>query len=166
MKDNFTKSLEHVLVHEGGYVDHPSDPGGPTNKGITLRVFQRTYGKDKTKEDLKVITDDHVSHIYYTVYWQACRFDDLPEGIDYVVFDQAVNSGPGRSARWLQATADVTVDGRIGPQSVAATKSEEADRLIDGMCDGRLDFMKGISTWEDFGRVWQAQVDGVRGYGH
>ena len=88
MKDNFTKSLEHVLVHEGGYVDHPSDPGGPTNKGITLRVFQRTYGKDKTKEDLKVITDDHVSHIYYTVYWQACRFDDLPEGIDYVVFDQ------------------------------------------------------------------------------
>ena len=165
MKSNFPKSLEHVLIHEGGYVDHPSDPGGPTNKGITLRVFQRTYGKDYTREDLKAITDEQVSHIYFTEYWRACRCDDLPDGIDYVVFDQAVNSGPGRSARWLQATADVTVDGRIGPQSVAATKSEEADRLIDGMCDCRLDFMKGLSTWADFGRGWQARVDGVRDFG-
>ena len=77
MKQNFPKSLEHVLVHEGGYVDHPNAPGGPTSKGITLRVFQRIYGEDKTREDLKAITDEQVNHIYYIEYWQACRCDDL-----------------------------------------------------------------------------------------
>ena len=165
MKTNFTKSLEHVLIHEGGYVEHLNDPGGPTNKGITLRTFRRVYGNDKSIEKLKTISDEQVSHIYYSEYWQACRCDDLPDGIDYVVFDHAVNSGPGRSARWLQAAADVTVDGSIGPISVAATTTVEADRLIYKMCNWRLDFMRNLPTLEDFGRGWQARVDGVRDFG-
>ena len=168
MQANFRKSLKHVLIHEGGYVDHPKDPGGATNKGVTLAVFQRVYGESMGKADLKAITDKQVKHIYKTGYWDKCRCDDLPAGVDYVVFDQAVNSGPGRSARWLQEVVGVPVDGGIGPQTLAATEACDGAEVVNGMCDERLAFMKRIKNgelWATFGRGWQARVDGVREYG-
>ena len=168
MQKNFVSSLKHVLVHEGGYVDHPKDPGGATNKGVTLAVFQRFYGASMGKDDLRAITDEQLEHIYKTGYWDKCRCDDLPNGIDYVVFDQAVNSGPGRSAKWLQAVVDVTVDGGIGTQTIDATRQQDAAQVIDAMCDERLAFMKRIRNgelWETFGRGWQARVDDVRANG-
>ena len=165
MQRNFVNALKHVLVHEGGYVDHPRDPGGATNKGVTLAVFQRFYGQDKTKDDLKGITDAQLEEIYKAGYWDKCRCDDLPNGVDYVVFDQAVNSGPGRSAKWLQRAVGATADGGIGAQTLAATQSVAAEQAINRMCDARLAFLKNLSIWDTFGRGWQRRVDGVRAYG-
>ena len=168
MKINFESSLSHVLVHEGGYVDHPSDPGGATNKGVTLAVFQRFFGTGKTKEDLKAITDEQLGEVYETGYWNKCRCNDLPDGVDYVVFDQAVNSGPGRSARWLQNAVGATVDGGVGPLTIATTVAHAPAVAINAMCDARLTFLKSIRNgelWEVFGRGWQRRVDGVRQHG-
>jgi len=165
---NFESSLEHTLVHEGGFSDHPKDPGGATNKGVTLAVFRRFFGADMTTEDLKAITDDQLQDVYKSGYWDKCRCDDLPDGVDYVVFDQAVNSGPGQSAKWLQGVVGVTVDGGIGPQTIAATARHDAAQAINGMCDERLSFMKRIrdgELWAAFGRGWQRRVDGVRRQG-
>jgi lysozyme family protein len=168
MQKNFKNSLKHVLVHEGGYVDHPQDPGGATNKGVTLAVFQRFYGTSKGKDDLQAITDEQLEHIYKTGYWNKCRCDDLPNGVDYVVFDQAVNTGPGRSAKWLQAVVGATVDGVIGPLTIATTWRHVPTQVINAMCDERLAFKKRIMNgdlWKTFGRGWQARVDGVREHG-
>ena len=144
MQKNFANALKHVLVHEGGYVDHPKDPGGATNKGVTLAVFQRFYGASKSKNDLRAITNEQLEHIYKTGYWDKCRCDDLPAGVDYVVFDQAVNSGPGRAAKWLQAVVGVPVDGGIGPQTIAATLQQDAAQVINAMCDERLAFLQRL----------------------
>ena len=168
MKKNFASSLQHVLVHEGGYVDHPKDPGGATNKGVTPAVFQRFYGASMGKDALRAITDAQLEHIYTTDYWDKCRCDDLPDGVDYVVFDQAVNSGSGQSAKSLQAAVGVSVDGGIGPQTIAATLQCSPAQIINEMCDARLAFLQRIQhgeLWETFGRGWQARVDGVRAHG-
>lgn len=165
MKNNFKTSLKHVLVHEGGYVDHPRDPGGATNKGVTLATFRRFYGNSMTKADLKAITDEQLEKIYRTGYWDKCRCDDLPNGVDYVVFDQAVNSGPGRSAKWLQAAVGERVDGSIGDRTVEAALGQDADDTVNAMCDNRLAFLKSLSHWSSFGRGWSRRVAGVRAYG-
>jgi len=168
MKENFENALGHVLVHEGGYVDHPKDPGGATNRGVTLETFRRFYGENMGKEDLKAITDEQLQHIYKTGYWDKCHCDDLPNGMDYVVFDQAVNSGPGRSAKWLQGAIGVPVDGGIGPQTLAAVNGCSPNRAVEDMCHERLGFMKRIKNgelWAVFGKGWQKRVDGVRAHG-
>jgi lysozyme family protein len=120
------------------------------------------------KDDLRAITDAKLEYIYKTGYWDKCRCDDLPDGVDYVVFDQAVNSGPGRSAKWLQAVIGAAVDGEIGPLTIAATRTHAPTQVINVMCDERLAFLQRIRNgdlWKTFGRGWQARVDGVREHG-
>ena len=158
MRDNFESALEHVLVHEGGYVDHPDDPGGATNKGVTLAVFRRYYGAERSKDDLRNISEEQVRHIYKSGYWDRCRCDELPDGVDYVVFDQAVNSGPGRSVRWLQEAVGSAVDGAIGPQTVSSAVAADAADTVNAMCDTRLDFLRTLSHWPTFGRGWSSRV--------
>lgn len=80
MKGNFKDALRHVLVHEGGYVGHPRDPGGATMKGITLATYRRHFGKDKTKDDLRRIPNKELERIYRSGYWDKCHCDDLPGG--------------------------------------------------------------------------------------
>lgn len=162
MKTNFKDSLKHVLVHEGGWADHPRDPGGATMKGVTLLTYQRHFGKDKTKEALKNISDEELEQIYYSGYWSKCRCDDLPAGLDYSVFDAAVNSGPGRGAKWLQASVGAVQDGGIGPVTLSFVKEKDPVQVIDLMCDSRLTFLQGLSTWADFGKGWRRRVEGVR----
>jgi lysozyme family protein len=165
MKNTFETSLAHVLVHEGGFSNHPADPGGATNRGVTLAVFRRHYGASMGVDDLRAITDEQLDHIYKTGYWNACRCDELPAGIDYVVFDQAVNSGPGRAARWLQSSLGVGVDGRIGTKTIDAAVAADAAKVINDMCDRRLAFLEGLKTWPVFGKGWSRRVKGVRGFG-
>lgn len=162
MKTNFKDSLKHVLVHEGGWADHPKDPGGATMKGVTLAVFRRHYGEDKTKDDLRNISDADLENIYRSGYWDKCSCDDLPTGIDYVVFDAAVNSGPGRGAKWLQGAIGANQDGGIGPNTLAKVKDFESIEVINNMCDRRLSFLKSLENWKTFGRGWGKRVDGVR----
>ena len=108
MKANFDKSLALVLVHEGGYVNHPKDPGGATNRGVTQAVYD-AYRKTRGKagQSVKFITDEEVNAIYKFQYWDRVQGDLLPAGLDYAVFDFAVNSGVGRASKYLQAVPDI-----------------------------------------------------------
>ncbi len=162
MKRNFKRSLEHVLVHEGGFANHPSDPGGATMKGVTLRTFQRFFGADKTVNDLRNITDAQLGRIYRTGYWNVCHCNELPAGVDYAVFDGAVNSGPGASARWLQAAVGAAQDGAIGPDTLSKVAEHGPIEIVNDMCDLRLGFLRGLSTFPIFGLGWERRVAGVR----
>ena len=99
---NFERALPLVLKHEGGYVDHPNDPGGATNLGVTIGTLSSWLGRPATKAEVKALTRATVAPIYRKNYWAAIRGDELPAGLDYAVFDFAVNSGPKRAAMALQ----------------------------------------------------------------
>jgi lysozyme family protein len=162
MKKNFKDSLKHVLAHEGGWADHPRDPGGATMKGVTLTTFRRHFGATKSKTALRNISDDELGQIYRSGYWDKCRCDQLPSGVDYAVFDAAVNSGPGRSAKWLQAAIGAKQDGGIGPKTLAMVKNHDAVSITEMICDRRLAFLQRLDTWETFGKGWGRRVEGVR----
>lgn len=162
--DEFARSLPKVLVHEGGWSNHPDDPGGATMKGVTQAVYDEWRVKNKKpKQSVKFISTPELNAIYRQNYWDKVKGDDLPPGISYVVFDGAVNSGPSRSVKWLQKALGVNDDGIIGPKTIAAAKDyPNKDMLVDRICDRRLSFLQGLSTWPTFGKGWSSRVAGVR----
>jgi len=162
MRVNFKSSLTEVLKSEGGYSDHPKDPGGATNKGITLRTYNYFTHKDKTKADLRNITDYEVQNIYLTGYWVKCHCDFLPSGVDYCLFDAAVNSGPTRATRWLQQAVDVKIDGIFGSKTMRSINGYTPGEIIEVFCDIRLRFLRGLKTWDDFGNGWGKRVERVK----
>lgn len=162
MNRNFDRSLSLVLKHEGGYVDHPRDPGGATNKGITIATFRRYVNSKGTTDDLKRLTTAQAGIVYRKQYWNAIKGDDLPDGVDYAVFDFAVNSGPSRAAKYLQAVLGVAQDGRIGPATIASAKAKSAAAIINALCDARMAFLNRLPTWGTFGKGWTRRVKGVR----
>lgn len=161
MDRNFERSLALVLKHEGGFVNHPADPGGATNKGITIATFRRYVKKNGTVADLKAITDAQVAFTYRKQYWDAVRGGDLPSGVDYAVFDFGVNSGPSRAIKFLQRVVGVEQDGMIGPATLRAVNAKNAADVIEGLCDARMKFLRGLGTWGTFGRGWTRRVVGV-----
>ena len=162
MRKNFKSSLAKVLKSEGGFSDHPKDPGGATNKGITLRTYNYFTSGDKSKADLRNITDQEIQNIYLTGYWTKVHCDFLPSGVDYALFDAAVNSGPIRAARWLQIAVDTKVDGIIGLKTLSCVNDYTPGEIIDCMSDIRLRFLRGLRTWETFGNGWGKRVEKVR----
>jgi lysozyme family protein len=162
MDRNFARALSLVLKSEGGWSDNPADPGGATMKGVALANFRRYVKADATKADLRAISDAQLAAVYRRFYWDAVAGAELPDGVDYAVFDFAVNSGPGRAAKYLQAVLGVVQDGRIGPATLAAAKAKPAGVVIDALCDARLAFLEKLSTWPSFGRGWSARVASVR----
>jgi lysozyme family protein len=159
----FDQALSLVLVHEGGYSNHPSDPGGATMKGVTQAVYDDWRVRQGLgKRSVRDIENGELSAIYRRDYWDRIKGDDLPAGVDYAVFDFAVNSGVNRASRFLQAVAGVTQDGVIGPASIAAVKAKPTQAVIQALCDKRLTFLKGLQTWGTFGKGWGARVAGVR----
>ncbi|MFC3706035.1 glycoside hydrolase family 108 protein [Devosia honganensis] len=161
-KNNFTHALGEVLKHEGGYVDHPSDPGGATNLGITIGTLSGWLGRKATKAEVKALTVAGVTPIYRKNYWDVVRGDDLPAGLDLALFDFAVNSGPGRAAMTLQTILGVAADGKIGPITLAAIAKHSASLLINELCSHRLAFLERLSTWPTFGKGWSHRVASVR----
>ncbi len=162
MIDNWKDSLTRVLHHEGGFVNHPSDPGGATNHGCTQKVWEEFCGHPVSVDDMKSLTHDDVAPLYKTKYWDRVKGDQLPAGVDYAVFDAAINSGAGRAARWLQECVGTQPDGAIGPLSLQAANAMVAADLINIYCDKRLSFLKGLNTWNVFGRGWERRVEEVR----
>lgn len=162
MKDNFAPSLANVLKSEGGYVNNPLDPGGATNKGITQAVYS-DWREDQGMPERAVIliADDEVADIYRTNYWDACKCDELPAGVDYAVFDFAVNSGVNRASRYLQRVAHVAEDGVIGPNTLQAVSGLYPVALIDELCDLRLEYLQQLRTFSTFGNGWTSRVADV-----
>jgi lysozyme family protein len=161
MKENFGSALAHVLKHEGGYVNHPADPGGMTNLGVTKRVWEEWVGHNVDEKTMRGLTPEMVGPLYKKKYWDKVKGDDLPSGVDYVVFDAAVNSGPGRAAKWLQACIGVEQDGGIGPKTLAAVKAFKGD-LIGDYNKRRLSFLTDLPHWGTFGKGWSRRVASVQ----
>lgn len=162
MQKNFDASLKHVLVHEGGYVNHPKDPGGATNKGVTQAVYDAYRAKKGlVRQSVRVISDFEVSEIYRKEYWDRVKGDSLPAGVDYCVFDFAVNSGVSRAVKYLQRSVGVADDGKIGPATLAAVKTHDPAKLINEICTRRQEFLEGLNTFSTFGKGWTRRVAGV-----
>lgn len=164
-KHNFAGALSAVLVHEGGWADHPKDPGGATMKGVTLATY-RQYRPGATKQQLRNISDAELERIYRDGYWNKVRGDDLPAGVDLAVFDFAVNSGPARAAIYLQNIVGAAPDGKIGPLTITAVNAYCAKfgtaQLVNELCSQRLAFLERLSTWPTFGKGWSRRVADVR----
>lgn len=162
MKESFSLALTEVLKHEGGYVNHPQDPGGATNKGVTQGTYN-DYRRSKglPNRTVKQITWDELKDIYYSRYWLKVQGDALPVGVDLAVFDFAVNSGPTRAAKFLQSLVGVPADGIIGPRTIDATKKKQFG-LVDRLCDERLRFLQSLRHWSTFGKGWKRRVEEVR----
>ncbi|TCK31310.1 lysozyme family protein [Ancylobacter aquaticus] len=160
---SFDEALKRVLVHEGGYADHPADPGGATMKGITQRVYdgwRRRHGVPA--RGVRLIEPGEVAAIYRRQYWDAVRADELPAGLDFALFDAAVNSGPAQAAKWLQRTLGVVADGQVGEATLAALAGQEPAALVDGLCDRRLAMLRTLRTFPTFGAGWTRRVAEVR----
>ena len=165
MKDNFPKALAAVLVHEGGYVNNPADPGGMTNLGCTKAVWEEHCGHTVDEKAMRALTPNDVGPLYKRKYWDKVCGDDLPAGVDYVVFDAAINSGAGRAAKWLQSCVGVEPDGGIGPKTLAAVKAFDAQQLVKDYAKRRLSFMMDLPTWGTFGNGWTRRVNEVEAVG-
>jgi len=165
VKHNFAECLGITLRHEGGFVSHPKDPGGSTNKGVTLATFSLYLGRKASVDELKMISDTQLCEIYRKQYWDKVRGDDLPGGLDFCVFDFAVNSGPGRAAKMLQALVGAEADGSIGHKTVAAVldyvSRETLPKVIEQYQAKRLHYLQALPHWETFGRGWGRRVNEV-----
>lgn len=131
-------------------------------KGVTLQTFRRFFGSDKTVNDLRNITQEQLARVYRTGYWDKCRCDQLPAGVDYAVFDVAVNSGPGCAAKFLQSAVGVAQGGAIGPSTLGKVGTQEPPSIINSICDQCLAFLQGLKTFSTFGSGWTKRVAGVR----
>lgn len=112
--------IEMILAHEGGvYTNHPADKGGPTKWGITQKVLSQWLGRPASIDDVKSLTREIAGMIYLDRYIRP--FDLLVGPLRPNVIDMGVNAGVGRASRLLQQCVGVAVDGKVGPQTVAAT---------------------------------------------
>ena len=161
MSNKFSEAVEVILHHEGGYVNHPKDPGGETNLGVTKRVYE-DFGGEKEMKDL---TKEDVEPIYKKNYWDRVKGDDLPEGLDLCIFDFAVNAGPGRAAKFIQRLVNTTVDGGIGPNTLKCindyVKENTIEETIEKYQTMRQEYYESLSTFKTFGRGWTRRVDEV-----
>lgn len=157
-RENFAACMAEIFAHEGGYVDHPRDPGGATNMGITIGTLRDWRGAPVTKEDVRSLTKSEAKRIYRDRYWNDVRGDDLPAGVDLVTFDPAVNSGVKRGVRWLQRAVGIKADGKAGPKTVKAANAAEPVDAIKRACELRMGFLRGLRTWDTFGRGWSRRV--------
>jgi lysozyme family protein len=159
LKENFETALRHILEFEGGYVDHPNDPGGATNLGITRETLARYRGRPVSKAEVRGLDIDTAREIYRRFYWDALRCDEMPAGIDLALFDGGVNQGPGRAARLLQAALKVGVDGIIGPVTLGAARSAEPSELLDEFMARRMRaYGRLTSLFRTFGLGWSRRL--------
>ena len=164
MNQNFDKCMSMLLVHEGGFVDGNKigDPGGLTNMGITKRTYDEFHGTDIDEEGMRNLTKADVIPIYRRNYWERCRCQDLPTGVDWATFDASVNHGTGRGAKLLQRAVETTEDGSIGPLTLMKVKQHEVTNIINRMAIYREEFYRSLSTFDKFGRGWLRRNDETR----
>ncbi|KAA5802336.1 hypothetical protein F1654_10950 [Alkalicaulis satelles] len=159
--DRFEQALAHVFQVEGGFSDHPSDPGGATNFGITQAVLAAWRGTPVTRDDVRTMTRQEAGEIYKARYWDACRCDELPAGVDAMVFDAAVNHGPRQAALFLQRAVNVTDDGVIGPQTLAAAARLKPADTVCEIAARRMVFYARLNTFPTFGLGWARRLMSV-----
>ena len=161
--NKFAPSLAATLRHEGGFSNHPKDPGGATMRGVTQAVYSAyRKRKDLPPMPVKQISDNELLDIYRTQYWRPVRGDDLPRGVDLAVFDFAVNSGPDRAIKHLQRALGLREDGTVGNATLGKLMTADPDRIVAAISASRLEFMRKLATWGTFGNGWKPRVDDIR----
>lgn len=161
MLSNFKKSFEMMLGSEGGFVNNPADPGGMTNLGVTKATWENFIGRVSDEKEMRGLTPYKVEPLYRNKYWNAVRADELPSGIDYLVFDFAVNAGVGRSIKTLQSAVGTQPDGDFGTLTMAAVQLVSPQELIDKFSQTKEDFYRSLNTFDTFGRGWLSRISTV-----
>lgn len=160
-QESFDRALALVLDLEGGFVDHPRDPGGATNLGITRATLARWRRRPVSTAEVEALGRTEAAAIYRRYFWNQVSADRLPAGLDVAVFDHAVNSGPVLAARGLQTALGIPVDGRIGPRTLAAAQACPVEETVRALTRERLRTLRGLSTWPVFGRGWTSRTTRV-----
>jgi lysozyme family protein len=158
MKENFNEALKAILKHEGGFVNHPKDPGGMTNLGVTKKVWEEWVGHPVDEKAMRALTPELVGPMYKKKYWDAVKADDLPDGLDYLMFDFAVNAGPGRAIKIMQKAIGTTPDGAIGPKTMQALKDANQSELVAKFSAEKEAFYRSLPTFATFGKGWLRRV--------
>lgn len=161
MKENFDLSFRSVLKHEGGFVNHSADPGGMTNLGVTKRAWEEYVGHEVDEKAMRALTPDAVAPFYRARYWDRIRGDHLPAGIDYAVFDCAVNSGPSRAIKLVQRACSINDDGVLGPVTLASVNNLDPGILLTRLMTYRLEFLQRLPHFATFGKGWVRRVQEV-----
>ena len=162
MLSNFPASLALILKSEGGFVNHPRDPGGMTNLGVTRNVWRDWVKREVDEAEMRSLTPELVTPLYKARYWDACHCSDLVRGVDYAVFDSAVNMGPGRAAKLLQTALGVTADGVIGRATIAAAAAADPAELLEAFSLGKEKFYQSLATFATFGKGWLNRIAHVQ----
>jgi lysozyme family protein len=162
MKQNFDKAFTAMLANEGGFVNLLSDPGGMTNLGVTKQTWELYVGHPVDEKTMRGLAPEIVKPLYKQKYWDKVFGDDLPSGVDYVVFDAAVNSGPARAVKWLQACVGVEVDGSIDPKTLNAVRAFNSKQLLEDYIKRRLSYLIDLPGWVTFGRGWTHRIEQVK----
>lgn len=172
MTENFEDALHHLLKSEGGFTNDRRDPGnslpdgraGCTMLGVTQATWESYVGKRVTQEKMQQLTPEDVAPIYRKKYWDVVRGDELPSGLDYLMFDFAVNAGPGRAIKVMQSALGVTVDGVIGRITMKAIQDADPVRLIEIFSDAKEEYYRSLKTFETFGKGWTNRIADVKKY--
>ena len=158
----FSRCVEMIFRHEGGYADHPDDPGGATNMGITHKTLSGWRGVPVTREDVRNLTREEAGEIYRANYWNALSCDALSPGVDLIVFDFGVNAGVSRAAKLLQKIVHVEQDGQVGPITVGASKSIDPEHIITAFSEGRMEHYRSLKHWNTFKNGWTRRTNETR----
>ena len=170
MQSNWKQAFEQMLASEGGFTDDERDPGnklpdgrkGSTMLGVTQFNWEQHIGHQVTHEQMKKLTPADVEPLYKKKYWDAVRADELPSGIDYLVFDMGVNAGPGRSIKLLQSAVGVPADGGLGPITMKAVLAADPVELINRFSAEKEAFYLSLNTFETYGKCWLNRISAVK----
>lgn len=150
----FDEAFQRLLGHEGGFVDHPADPGGATNWGITQRVA-REHGYTGDMREFPVVEAKRIAR---RAYWDAVSADAMPPALRFDLFDAAYNSGPAQAVKWMQRALSVDDDGKVGPKTLMAAQAYNPAAVLARFNGHRLEMLASLSTWPAFGRGWVRRV--------
>lgn len=170
MKENWKQAFEQMLASEGGFTDDTRDPGnalpdgraGSTMLGVTQYNWEQHIGHQVTHDQMRKLTPADVEPLYKKKYWDAVRADELPSGIDYILFDMGVNAGPGRSIKIMQSALGVTPDGGLGPITMKAVLAADPVELIEKFSAEKEAFYRSLKTFETYGKGWLNRVAAVK----
>jgi lysozyme family protein len=163
MQKNYEESFKFVLKLEGGYINHPQDPGGPTNYGVTKKSWEDYKNKKVSIEGIKSLKESDVIKFYRDKYWDVCKCDYLPSGVDFCVFDYSVNSGPKKAIKSLQKSLGLIADGIIGKNTLFEIENiKDKKSIILMICEERKGFLKSLKEFSIFGKGWLSRVAKVQ----
>jgi len=160
--ENFQKSLNLVLDHEKGFSDYPFDAGGMTNLGVTKKTWEAWLKRPVDEAEMRSLTPEKVAPLYKIKYWDACKCDQLPLGIDYAVFDFAVNAGVSRASKTMQATLGTAADGIVGPATIGVATNADPDEFLEKFSKLKEQFYRSLQLFDVWGKGWLRRVSEVK----